>query len=92
MAESVFGVSQGKVRLPSKQQMASEVETGRNWRLGFMPVNEIFAGRLQNLCQGYFDELVGDMGERIYRKVLTPGFVLLHSLDPDYGMSLSSGF
>lgn len=61
--------SQGKVKLPSKQQMAAAVEAGRSWRLGFMPVNEIFAGRLQNLCQGYFDELLGDMGEQIYRKV-----------------------
>ncbi|KAK9813723.1 hypothetical protein WJX73_005390 [Symbiochloris irregularis] len=67
-AEWLARLLQGKVKLPPKQQMASEVEAGRKWRLGFMPVNEIFAGRLQNLCQGYYDELMTDMGEQPYRK------------------------
>ena len=49
--------------------MAASVRQRTAWRRGFMPSNETLAGKLNHLCQGFFDQLCRDMGETPWRKV-----------------------
>ena len=50
--------------------MAAEVDRCTAWRRSFMPHQPSLGGKLNHLCQGYHDELVTDMGESKWRKVL----------------------
>ena len=89
----VANVLNGKVRLPSIEDMRQNIERVKAWKQSWMPFSSARSARLLAHAQHYHDEPVKDLGKSPLRKTgfFAPLKELIFAYEPKDYASIVSG-